>query len=100
VKFSLDGAGGPLDASNASSLATQHQVRVILFGPGTDGAIVASAVCAWVASNFQCNLKTPKGLPAGTSYSIVAQETLTPNGPEDTFFAAPGTGNAATVNFK
>jgi hypothetical protein len=100
VKFSLEGAAGPLDTATSSSLARNNQVRVALFGQAS-GTVLATASCNWDPSNagFQCNLKTPKGLASG-DYILTAQETLTPNGSADTFFKAPGAGNGATLTFK
>ncbi|HEX5503698.1 MAG TPA: hypothetical protein VFW96_13830 [Thermomicrobiales bacterium] len=80
-----------------------QQVRAILYGPGVDGPIQASALCTWDAKYlfFQCDIKTPKGLSsAPAQYFIAAQETLTPNGAASTFFTVPGAGNPETVSFK
>ncbi|MGN6358970.1 MAG: glycine-rich protein [Thermomicrobiales bacterium] len=103
VKFTLQGASGPLDAATAQALAMNHQVQAILYGPGATGPIQASAPCTWDAKNlfFQCNIKTPKGLlSAPNQYFIVVQETLTPNGAASTFFTVPGAGNPEPVSFK
>jgi hypothetical protein len=76
-------------------------VRAILYGPGTDPTIRASALCTWDTTrlNFQCNIKTPRVLLTGTRnpYFIAAQETA-PDG--TAFIDAPGAGNPETVFFK
>lgn len=104
VKFTLSGLSGPLASALAASLATNHQVRVVLSGAGTSGPVRADALCTWNATDldFQCNIKTPKGLTTGRTnpYFITAQETMTPNGSSSSFFAVPGAGNLEIVYFK
>jgi hypothetical protein len=99
VKFTLGDSHGSLSPSAASALAASGRVQATLSGPGTAGPVVVSALCTWDAQhgNFQCNLKTPKGLvtTAGSSYYLSAQVK---NG--STFANATGTDNPEIVFFK
>jgi hypothetical protein len=76
VKFVLtNGSGTPIAAATAAALAAAHRVQVTLAGPGISAQ---STLCSWTGSNFQCTIRTPRGLLTGTShpYTITASENL------------------------
>ena len=100
VKFTLRDSNGPLTPAAAAALAASGKVWATLNGIGTSGPIVVSQQCTWNAQqgNFQCNIKTPKGLMAGSAnpYFLSAQ-TRTGTG---TLVNASGSGNPETIYFK
>ncbi len=98
TKFRLtDAAGLPIASSLAAALGAAGKVMVTLSGPGI---ATVSVVCAWntVDLFFQCNIKTPSGIPSGPAYQITAYERL-----DTTFVVVPAVGSAVnpeTVFFK
>jgi hypothetical protein len=100
VKFTLRDSNGPLTSAAAAALAASGKVWATLSGTGTSGPIVVSQQCTWDAQhgNFQCNIKTPKGLVTGSAnpYFISAQ-TRTGIG---ALVNASGSGDPETIYFK
>jgi hypothetical protein len=99
AKFTLTDAGGSLSSAAASALATAGNVEVVLSGPGITPV---ATLCTWdpVGLDFQCSIKTPKGLLTGTSnpYTVTAELNLGSG-----FTAVPSNGSAvnpAIIYFK
>jgi hypothetical protein len=98
VKFRLTNAAGtPISGTIAAALAAAGKVKVVLAGPG---GFSQEVLCSWSNNFFSCDIKTPKGLPAGTGnpYTLTAYEDVGTG-----FVVAPPVGTAVnpeTVFFK
>lgn len=80
--------GAQIPAKDASKLAAQHRIRVVLTGPGIKASY---ADCAWLAAghSFRCSLRVPASARPGRQYSVTAQEK-----PGTSFVTAPAIGRA------
>jgi hypothetical protein len=101
VRFRLTSANGsPISASLEKSLASAHDVRVNLAGPGITAVTVN---CSWNAPQgvLTCVIRIPSGVKTGGSrkYTLTAAEGLVSYG----FLTVPavhGTANPEVIHFK